>query len=203
MHRHLNKQGGGRALYRGLGSIAFLAACRYAMLVGRDPLGAGRCVLAPVRHALTEPPPSLAYRIAAGPTVEWLGPTSLTADQPLADCVRSRHGPRDNAAAFLQQYLADGPRLSTEVWDATRKAGHSERTVQRAKAALGIRSHQIHQDGRNVTYALLPGQVVLTGDPERDAFFQSLADLEKQYPPRTPMDDDDLDLGGDGDDERD
>lgn len=37
MQRHLNKQGGGRALYRGLGSSACVAACRFAMLAARDP----------------------------------------------------------------------------------------------------------------------------------------------------------------------
>src|ERR1700722_18448781 len=65
MHRHLTKQSGGQAVYRGLGSIAFVAACRFAMLVGRAPLASDRCVLAPVRHSLSAPQPSLAYRIRA------------------------------------------------------------------------------------------------------------------------------------------
>jgi hypothetical protein len=63
MHRHLNKQGGGRALYRGLGSLAFVAACRFALLVGRDPLLPGRCVLAQVRNSPAGPQPSLARRL--------------------------------------------------------------------------------------------------------------------------------------------
>src|SRR5262249_61363758 len=41
MHRHLNKTGGGRSLYRGLGSIGFLGACRSGWLVGRGPAGPG------------------------------------------------------------------------------------------------------------------------------------------------------------------
>src|SRR5262245_24365070 len=63
--RHLNKQGGGKALYRGLGSIAFVAVSRFAMLVGRDPADPGRCVLAQVRNSLAGPQPSLAYRLRA------------------------------------------------------------------------------------------------------------------------------------------
>src|SRR5581483_6458826 len=35
--RHLSKAAGARALYRGLASIAFIAACRIAWLIGRDP----------------------------------------------------------------------------------------------------------------------------------------------------------------------
>src|SRR5262249_50270870 len=58
LQRHLNKQGGGRALYRGLGSIAFAAASRFVMLVGRDPTDPGRCVLAQVRNSLAGPQPS-------------------------------------------------------------------------------------------------------------------------------------------------
>jgi hypothetical protein len=66
LQRHLNKGGGGQALYRGLGSVAIVAACRYAMLVERDPEDASRCVLATVRHSLSVAPPSLVYQITAG-----------------------------------------------------------------------------------------------------------------------------------------
>ena len=207
MHRHLNKQGGGHALYRGIGSIAFVAVCRYAMLVAPDPVGAGRCVLAPVRHSLAPSQSSLAYRITAGPTgqpaLEWLGPTGLSADQLLTGAALHRRGPRDRAAEFLEQYLADGPRPSSEVWAAARKAGLCERTVQRAKRALDIRSQIVNKDGRNVTYAALPGHFVRTGNPDLDDFMQRLAELEKQYPSRTPLDDDEPGDGGALDDERD
>src|SRR5205807_1761632 len=37
MQRHLNKSGSSRSLYRGLASIAFMAACRIAWLLGPDP----------------------------------------------------------------------------------------------------------------------------------------------------------------------
>src|SRR5262249_26655405 len=114
MQRHLNKQGGSRALYRGLGSIAFVAACRFAMLVGRDPLVPGRCVLAQVRNSLAGPQPSLAYQITAAdgglPAVDWLGPSPCSADELLAGAALRKHGTRDRAAAFLEQFLAAGPR---------------------------------------------------------------------------------------------
>jgi hypothetical protein len=65
MHRHLNKQGGTRAVYRGLGSVAFMAACRFAMLVAPDPQGPGRRILAQVRSSLAVPQPSLVYQLNA------------------------------------------------------------------------------------------------------------------------------------------
>src|SRR5262249_49526248 len=104
MQRHLNKQGGGRAVYRGLGSIAFVAACRLPMLGGRAPSVRGRCVRAQVRSSLAGPQPSLAYqlRVADGalPVVEWLGASPLSADELLAGGASREQGARDEAAAF-------------------------------------------------------------------------------------------------------
>jgi hypothetical protein len=202
MHRHLNKQGNGRALYRGMGSIAFLATCRFAMLVARDPLAPSRCVLAPVRYSLSQPPPSLAYRIRKGPdglpAIDWLGPSARAADDLLIGPSLAHRGPRERAAYFLEQFLADGPRTSTDVWTAARRAGLSDRTVQRAKKAVDVRMQQVQIDGKTVTYCRLPHQVVLTGNQELDDFSRRLAELEKQYPSRTPLDDD-ADLGIDDD----
>ncbi len=114
MHRHLNKQGGSQAAYRGLGSIAFVAACRSALLVARDPLAPGRCVLAQVRNSHARLQPSLSYQITAAdgemPALEWLGPSPLAANQLLAGAARTAYGPREQAAAFLEQFLAAGPR---------------------------------------------------------------------------------------------
>ena len=53
------------------------------MLVGRDPVDPGRCVLAQVRNSLGALQPSLAYQIGSGdgnqPTVNWLGVSSVSA----------------------------------------------------------------------------------------------------------------------------
>jgi hypothetical protein len=197
MQRHLNKQGGGRALYRGMGSIAFVAACRFAMLVGRDPQEPGRCVLAQVRNSLAGPQPSLAYRLSAPdgglPAVEWLGTSPVSADELLGGAPRQEDGPRDRATAFLQQFLAAGPRTSREVWEAAQQAGLSERTLRRARRGLGIRRRYRSQEGRPVSYWALPGQEVpgsRSGCPELD---RMIAELEEQYPPPTPLDEEDLD----------
>jgi hypothetical protein len=161
LQRHLNKQGGGRAVYWGLGSIAFVAACRFAPLVGRDPREPGRCVLAQVRNSLAGPQPSLAYRLTAAegapPAVDWLGTSPCSADELLAGNRRREDGPRDQAAAFLEQFLAGGPRTSREIWVAAQEAGLSARTIQRAKRGLGVRCRRVHRDDRPVSYWLLRG----------------------------------------------
>ena len=196
MHRHLNKQVGGRALYRGLGSIAFVAACRVALLVGRDPLAPDRCVLAQVRNSLAPLQPSLAYQVTAAeggvPVVEWLGPSPVTADELLAGARRD-HGARDWATAFLEQFLAAGPRTADDIWQAAQKTGLSARTLQRAKKGLGIRCRRVHRDGRPVSYWLLRGQVLPAGASEDPEIDRLLAELERQFPPRTPLEEEDPD----------
>jgi hypothetical protein len=197
MHRHLNKQGGSQALYRGLGSIAFMAACRFAMLVGRDPLVPGRCVLAQVRNSLAGPQPSLAYQITgadgAHPAVDWLGTSPSSADELLAGPDHRRDGSRDRAAAFLEQFLAAGPRTSHDIWQAAQKAALPARTVQRAKQGLGIRCRRVTRDGKPVSYWLLPGQELPEGLSDSPEFDRLIAELERQFPPRPPLDDEDLD----------
>jgi hypothetical protein len=196
MHRHLNKQGGTRAVYRGLGSVAFMAMCRFAMLVAPDPLGPGRCVLAQVRSSLAIRQPSLVYQINAVdgslPTVEWLGTSPYSADELLSEGRRSQR-PRDRAVVFLEQFLAAGPRTSREVWEAAQKAGLSARTLNRAKPLAKVHSTWVRVDGRPVSYWHLehhqpPGRELM--DPVLRQLFEQ---AEKQCPERTPLDEDDFD----------
>jgi hypothetical protein len=201
--RHLRKQGGPKALYRGLGSIAFVAACRFAMLVARDPLVPGQCVLAPVRNSLGGPQPSLAYRLTAAdgnlPVVEWLGVSPVAADALVGGGARGGEGQRERAAVFLEQFLAGGPRTAHDIWEAAQKAGLSARTVQRAKPGVGIRCRRVQVEGRFVSYWLLPGQQLpaeLCGDDDLSPW---LDELERRFPPRTPLDEEELEAADEGD----
>ena len=128
--------------------------------------------------------------------MDWFGTSPISADEVLACAGRRGRGPRDLAATFLEQFLAAGPRSSRDIWEAAQKAALSARTLNRAKKELGIRCRRRQRDGRPVSYWLLPDQE-LSGDPsdcpELDRLF---ADMEKQYPPRTPLDEDDLDPDG-------
>jgi hypothetical protein len=191
MHRHLNKQSAGKALYRGLGSIAFVAAARIAMVVGRDPSDPGRCVLAQVRNSAAPIQPSLAYQITGGagvpPSLNWLGTTTLSADD-LVGVPRKQATPSNRAVAFLEKFLAEGPRTTKDVWEAAQKERLPKRTLQRAKAGLDISTERTNVEGRAVNYWALPGQTVpgsRTGCPELD---QMIAELEKQFPPPNPLD---------------
>jgi hypothetical protein len=179
MHRHLNKRGRGPALYRGLDSIAFVAACRFAMLVARDPQAPDRSVLAPVRHSLSGPQPSLAYRISAVegelPVVEWLGASSITANELLAGAPRPKDAPRQTAMAFLREFLAGGPRSAREIFAAAQGGGYSYRTFRRARIDLNITRTIVNDGNGPLTYWQLPVQEP-PGDPG-----SGTAGLERQF----------------------
>jgi hypothetical protein len=195
--RHLNKEGGYEGLYRGGGSIGFVAVCRSAWLFALDPGAPERVVIAQVKNNLAPPQPSLAYTIVnrhpAPPQVSWLGPSPLTARQLLAGAARPpQPSPRDRARAFLTDCLANGPRTSREIWAAAEELGLSQRTLERAKQELEVRSRQVWENGNRLSYWLLRGQDLPPAIPADDVVPDLepwLAPLREQFPPSTPLDD--------------
>ena len=145
--RHLNKSRGRNPLYRGGGSIGIIGAARSGLLVAPDPddEAGDRRVLAGTKANLVASAPSLAYRLIAGdngaPRVSWEGPTAHTAavllDRPTDPGGHAR-GPVAEARDVLRQILADGPKPATAVQAEARAAGVNDRTLRRAREALGI-----------------------------------------------------------------
>jgi hypothetical protein len=196
--RHLNKKPGGQAVYRGAGTMGFLAACRSAFLIARDPHLPQRFVLAEQKNNLAEAQPSLAYTLEAKgnalPVVCWLGESEYNANQLL---IASAHqpldfSPRDRARDFLLAHLEEGPRTSRELWALAKEQGLSERTLNRAKRELTIRSVRVKVEGTMRSYWLLPHQQLPDTTPPEAAppdLEEWLAPLRAQFPPSTPLDD--------------
>jgi hypothetical protein len=160
--RHLNKLPGANPLYRGGGSIGIIGAARVGLLVAPDPEDADRRILAVVKNNLAPLAPALAFRlVAAAPGavahVEWLGATAHTAAallaQPAGD---EERGALAEARAFLAALLAAGRQPAREVQAEARRAGISDRTLNRAKAALGITSARGGYGKDGVWYWALP-----------------------------------------------
>jgi len=143
--RHLTKSGRANPLYRGGGSIGIIGGARSGLLAARDPRDpAGtRRVLASTKVNLAAPPPSLAYRVEAAPNgsirILWEGPTDHTATSLLDDLsARDQRGALAEAREVLRQLLADGPKPVPAIQAEARQAGINERTLRRAREALGI-----------------------------------------------------------------
>jgi hypothetical protein len=141
--RHMNK-GTGSALYRGSGSIGIVGAARAGLLVAPDPDDEGRRVLAMTKSNLAKMPDALAYRLVNDEQYEvarvtWDGASRHTA----ADLVRARVDEDEapaltEAARVLKEILADGPLPAGNVKRMAATAGVAERTLHRARHALGV-----------------------------------------------------------------
>jgi hypothetical protein len=151
--RHLGKSGSPAALYRGLGSVGIVGAARAVLLVAPEPRGSGRHVLAMTKTNVGKRAASLIYRLVedAGQSagrIEWDGPSPLSADE-LLDGFDGETGTSAliEAQSFLEDQLGLGAKPGGEVLRASRVAGFSEKTIRRAKGALGVVSKKLGQAG--------------------------------------------------------
>ena len=162
--RHLNKRAGGPAIYRGGGSIGIIGLARSGLVVAADPDDPTLRILASAKSNLGPPPPSLRWKLVGNADgvarVEWLGVSEHGADALLAeptDAPEERSALRE-ASEFLRDLLADGEKQTAEISSRAREAGISDRTLERAKARLGVRHRKVFGSGRFVWYLPdLPG----------------------------------------------
>ncbi|MCW8137708.1 MAG: AAA family ATPase [Planctomycetota bacterium] len=158
--RHLAKAGGGRAIYRGLGSIDFSAIARSVVRIGEDPERPESRVLVHVKNSLGRLGPSIELEI--GERLVWLGRSELSAQDLDARPRRARgRSAVDLAAEFVRAALAGGPLPAAEVRAEAVKAGIPERTLERAQQELGVvhlRVNDRARRGRGTwTWQLPPG----------------------------------------------
>jgi hypothetical protein len=146
--RHLNKSEGNNPLYRGGGSIGFVGAARSGLLAALDPddeSGNSR-VLAATKSNLGPRPASLKYSIEPHEDsirIYWQGESRHGASALLA--VPSGEEARsavEEAEEFLRSYLDDGSVAADEALRDAHKAGFSDRTIDRARKILGVRSRR-------------------------------------------------------------
>jgi len=147
---HMSKGIAGRALYRAMGSLGFIAAARAAWLAIADADNPHRRLFLPAKMNLAEEPSGLAYALQSvmldgiGPVgrVVWeSGPVTLTADAALAAAAAD---PEDrtaceSAAEWLSEALAAGPMTAKELSAAAKDAGVAWRTLKRAQGAAGVK----------------------------------------------------------------
>lgn len=153
--RHLRKSGGASAIYRGVGSIGILGAVRTGLMVARHPDDPELRVLSLTKTNIGPPGQSLGFRLerneASGQTVvNWTGPLDVTTDDLFGACVPLRAGfrTRERAAEWLRAFLADGKRRASEVLEAARIVGIPDRTLDRVKVTVGVKSNAVKTDGK-------------------------------------------------------
>jgi hypothetical protein len=139
--RHLNKDASKSALYRGGGSIGFIAAARAAWVVGRDPRVADQFVLAMNKCNVARHPRAMTYRIETAGTTSHIRWQAECDHQP-SDILLPRHIGEKLAQAeeVVRQELAHGPRPEADVRRACREAGLGDASYRAARTNLGVTS---------------------------------------------------------------
>ena len=151
--RHLTKSNPGKAIYRGLGSIDITAASRSAIMLGVHPEDEDVRVMMHIKHNLSERGASLAYELLDGdyakgqvPKLKWLGEVDIRPEdlEPKVGQAGRPDDARQQAIAFLQQTLSDGPKPIKQVLAAGEKRSFSERTLRRAAKDIAV-----EKEGKN------------------------------------------------------
>ena len=147
---HMSKPGPGvaSALDRLLGSSDFRNAARSILIVGKDPDHPDTRVAAHAKNSLGVPGESQQYHICENGTVAYDGPCALTADRIIRDTGDAQ--PRTRPAAALgtavevldKQLSFVGWVEHAEVERLCARHGFSERTMRRAREALGVKVFQ-------------------------------------------------------------
>jgi hypothetical protein len=151
---HLNKCGGGEALTRIMGSLAFVAAARAAYLIVKDPDDAKRRLFLPVKNNIGNDSTGLAFTIESKKlsggietsSVLWESdPVTVTADEAMQPQVDTEErSALDDTKEFLANILAEGQLTSKQIRADAEGAGHSWRTIQRARKLMRI---EVRKDG--------------------------------------------------------
>ncbi|WLD11900.1 AAA family ATPase [Planctellipticum variicoloris] len=155
---HLNKSGGGKAVYRSTGSLAFAAAARAVWMFCQDLDDKNRRLLLPVKCNLAKTIPGLAMTIENGPAgshIRWeANPVEMTGDEYLrkeADSAGSSdqdRGELHRACDLLLELLNDGPIPSNDMKEAATAHGITPATLKRAREQLNVKATKCRESGK-------------------------------------------------------
>lgn len=138
---HMNKNGAGKAGYRGLGSIDITAAARSVILCGRIRDDPQVRVLCQTKSSLAPEAAPIAFCLDRKKGFRWMGEYEITADELLAG--GGKGSKLKDAMDFLEKFLSSGSRPSTEVSEAATARGISKATLRNASDRLGVERRKI------------------------------------------------------------
>ena len=147
---HLNKNSGNKTNYRGLGSIDIPAAARSVLLVGKLESQPDIRVVSQMKNNLAPMGKSLAFKLVNG-AVEWLGEVDMTAEELANGGTACDFSKTPEATGVILSLLADGAVSSKEIYARGKELGISERTMNKAKKKLSIKTFR---DRNNWFWAL-------------------------------------------------
>ncbi len=134
---HMNKYGGGKAQYRGLGSIDFSAIYRTQFLVGDNRKEQGAKLFVQIKNNLSIYAPAQGFRIEGDRNITWTGPDHGATAQDVLLEAQDREGSKvKEASDWLLQTLEESPYYATDLEEKALEADIPQRTLRRARSAL-------------------------------------------------------------------
>lgn len=142
---HMNKAGGNKAAYRGMGSIDFFAVARSVVLVGRIQGNDNMRAVVQIKNNLAPFGHSKAFELTENGFV-WCGDYDITADEVLGEMV-PKASKLESAKKLLRELSGpDVKMLSNEIVTMAEEEGLSKRTLESAKKELGIKAKRINNN---------------------------------------------------------
>lgn len=160
---HMNKNTGGPAIYRTMGSLAFIAAVRAAWAVTKDKEDPKRRLVLPLKNNLATDIGGLAYCLVPGthgiPYVSWdPDPVNINVDEALSgDCDVETKSELKAASDWLYEELSSGPMPAKDVKREARENSIAEKTLKRAKKDIGAEAKRQGFGEGGIWYWALPG----------------------------------------------
>ena len=139
---HMNKAGGTKAAYRGIGSIDFYAVARSVLLVGRIEGEPNLRAMVQIKNNLAAFGHSKAFELSES-GFRWIGDYEITADEVLGG-IAPKVNKQDRATALLKE-LAENHRMlpSKEIFEIAEEENISKRTMENAKQERGLKAKKI------------------------------------------------------------
>jgi RecA-family ATPase len=135
---HMNKAGGTKGLYRGLGSIDITAAARSVLLVGRVRADPTIRVMAQIKSSLAPEAKKIAFKLDEENSFAWLGEYDIDLDELLGGS--STESVLKRAEKLIKEVLDDGAKASDYVVERAKEKQISQRTLKTAKKNLEVKS---------------------------------------------------------------
>lgn len=140
--RHLNKETGPKAIYRGSGTMGIIGTAHSGLLVLSDPDDRDVHLLVTIKQNLAERAAALRYALrSAGDyvRVDWLGECEVDADALLRRLPHPDDAPAlADAMDYLKERLSHGPALAADVIRQARELCIKDMTLKRARLRLGV-----------------------------------------------------------------
>ena len=140
---HLRKSGG-RASYRGLGSIDIFSAARSVLTIGRVDVSSNIRIVVHNKSNLAPAGPAQTFGLDPATGFYWAGETDADVDEVMNGSGRNRSENKSTEAqSFIRTILQNGAVPSADILAMAQERGIAEKTLQRAKSELGVYSRKI------------------------------------------------------------